>query len=68
MPALMDGTITLKALERQLHYFYEMQATQSPDQLAFPSMPDHKTSFTPTSSAQSSLSSPTIALPASFPP
>ena len=65
-PALMDGTITLEALERRLHYFYEMQATQSPDQLAFPTVSNPP--LTPTSSVHSSPSSPTIALPATFPP
>ncbi|KAH9027298.1 hypothetical protein EDB84DRAFT_1563476 [Lactarius hengduanensis] len=34
--ALMDGTITLEALESRLHYFYELQATKNSDPLAFP--------------------------------
>ncbi|KAH9179093.1 hypothetical protein EDB89DRAFT_2063224 [Lactarius sanguifluus] len=38
VPALMDGTITLDALESCLHYFYELQATQNPDPLAFPAL------------------------------
>ena len=65
----MDGTITLEALEHRLSFFYELQATQSMDQLAFPSLtPSHIPFPTNASSTQSSPTSPTIALPAYHPP
>ena len=61
-PSLMDGTITLESLECRLSFFYELQATQSMDQLAFPSLvPSHVPFPASTSSTQSSPSSPTIA-------
>ena len=63
-PSLMDGTITLEALEQRLSFFYELQATQSMDQLAFPSLtPSHVPFPTNASSPQSSPTSPTT-LPA----
>ena len=65
-PSLMDGTITLEALERRLSFFYELQATQSMDQLAFPSLVPSNVPFP--SSTQSSPSSPTVTLPASYAP
>ncbi|KAH9013063.1 hypothetical protein EDB84DRAFT_1444383 [Lactarius hengduanensis] len=37
-PALMDGTITLEALERRLHYFFKLQATQGSEPLVFPAL------------------------------
>ena len=68
-PSLMDGTITLEALECHLSFFFELQATQSMDQIAFPSLaPSHVPFPTSASSTHSSPSSPTIALPASLPP
>ena len=67
--SLMDGTITLELLECRLSFFYELQATQSMDQLAFPSLvPPFVPFLTGMSSTQSSPSSPTVALPASLPP
>jgi transposase InsO family protein len=64
-PDLMDGSLTLQALERRLNYFHELRATQSLEQMAFSaSLPAYSAS---PSSAQSSPTSPTIALPA-YPP
>jgi transposase InsO family protein len=64
-PDLMDGSLTLQALERRLNYFHDLRATQSLEQLAFPaSLPAYSAS---PPSTQSSPTSPTIALPA-YPP
>lgn len=63
-PALMDGTITLEALDNRLHLFYEVQATQNAGQLAFPTVSPILNQI-PLPSAPPS---PTIALPASLPP
>ena len=63
-PLLMDGTITLEVLEHHLSFFYKLQATQSMDQLAFLSLSPSQIPFlTSASSAQSSPTSSTIALP-----
>ena len=62
-PMLMDGSITLEALEMRLHYFYEMQAMHSPDVITFPALatPSKDAPYPHTSAAN------TIALPASIP-
>ena len=67
-PTLMDGTITLEALNSCLHLFYEVQATQNIEQLAFPTILPTLNQFSLPPTASSSPSSPTIALPASLPP
>ena len=62
-PSLMDSTITLKALEHCLRFFYKLQATQSMDQLVFLSLtPSHVPFPTNVASTQSSLTFPTIAV------
>jgi transposase InsO family protein len=66
-PAIMEGTLTLDTLERKLNYHYEFEATNDPNLLAFPSLSPILPQ-TPLSSVRSSPSSPTVALPASFPP
>ena len=59
----MDGTISLESLECHLSFFYELQAMQSMDQLAFPSLvPSHVPFPTSASSMQSSPSSPTVTI------
>jgi hypothetical protein len=65
-PAIMEGTLTLDTLEQKLNYHYEFEATNDPNLLAFPSLSPILPQ-TPLSSVRSSPSSPTVALPASFP-
>ncbi|KAH9046143.1 hypothetical protein EDB84DRAFT_1674211 [Lactarius hengduanensis] len=60
-PALMDSTITLEALESRLHYFYELQATQNSDPLAFPAWSPVPTQLPPPPHVP-------VTLPASIPP
>ncbi|KAH9158646.1 hypothetical protein EDB89DRAFT_2085671 [Lactarius sanguifluus] len=59
-PALMDGTITLEALERRLHYFFELQAMHGSKPLMFPAL-------SPTPPQQSIPPQMPIALPAGIP-
>jgi hypothetical protein len=74
VPALMDSSISLKAVERRLHFFFEMQASENPDQITFPAIlpilsqvPLIPLSSTP-ASADSSPLIHTVTLPASLPP
>ena len=60
-PVLMDGSITLKALETHLHYFYEMKGMHGPDLITFPAIAPSPTNTNP-------MPPPAIALPASIPP
>src|ERR1700761_5269998 len=60
-PALMEGTLTIQALEQRLTYFHDLRATQSLEHMF------SATTSSPPSSVQSSPTSPTIALPA-YPP
>ncbi|KAN0128268.1 hypothetical protein V8E53_013937 [Lactarius tabidus] len=73
-PALMDGSISLEAVEKCLHFFFELHASKNSDQVAFPAMlpillqvPLVPLPSTPANS-NSSLLIHTIALPASLPP
>jgi hypothetical protein len=66
-PAIMEGTLTFDMLEQKLNYHYEFEATNNPNLLTFPSLSPILPQ-TPLSSMQSLPSSPTVALPASFPP
>lgn len=61
-PALMEGTLTLQALERRLTYFHDLQVTQSLEHMVFSA-----NTSSPPLSTLSSPTSPTIALPA-YPP
>ena len=63
-PVLMDGSITLEALETCLHYFYEMQATHGPDFITFPAIATPTTLPSPTPPAIP----PTLTMPATIPP
>src|ERR1700761_7245546 len=60
-PALMEGTLTIQALEQRLTYFHDLRATQSLEHMF------SATTSSPPSSVQSSPTSPTIALLA-YPP
>jgi hypothetical protein len=73
-PALMDGSISLEAVEKCLHFFFELHASENSDQVAFPAMspilpqvPLVPLPSTPANSDSSPLIH-TIALPASLPP
>jgi hypothetical protein len=73
-PALMDGSISLEAVKKHLHFFFELHASKNSDQVAFlamlPILPQVPLVPLPSTSANSdfSLLIHTITLPASLPP